>query len=376
MKRKLRIAQIAPVAESVPPTLYGGTERVVSWLTEELVRQGHSVTLFASGDSSTGAELVPICRKATRLDPTCTEPTFFFPLLAEELLKRMHEFDVIHGHVDGILFPALRRIPTPSVHTLHGRLDIEEAFRLYGEFSEIPLVAISNSQRSQLPGVNWKGTVYHGMPVNSYLPNYHPSDYFLFLGRMSSEKAPDVAIKLARRAGARLVMAAKVDKNDEEFFESVVKPLLKDGSAEFLGEVCEREKAALLSGARALLFPIRWPEPFGLVMIESLACGTPVITTTYGSAPEIIEQAKTGYCCNSEDELLAAIHSIDAIDRRVCRVSFEERFTDIRMTNQYMRIYEELCQSDEKLARLAKPVTAYKKLRSDGTSNLRGAGQF
>lgn len=340
----MRIAQVAPLYESVPPRLYGGTERVVSYLTEELVRLGHEVTLFASGDSCTRARLSAACDRALRLDPTCQDSLAPHIRMLGQVYQRAQEFDIIHCHTDYLGVPLARFTPTPTVLTLHGRLDIPELAPLYREYRDIPLVSISNAQRHPLPEVNWAATIYHGLPVNCY-PSFqtHPGDYLLFLGRIAAEKRPDSAIRVACQAGIRLRIAAKVDQADREYFATTIRPLLDHPLIDFLGEVNDQQKRELLSNARALLFPIDWPEPFGLVMIEALACGTPVITRRRGSTPEIIRDGYTGFLCETEAEMIEAVQQIDALDRGACRREFLDRFTVTRMAQQYMNLYQAIC---------------------------------
>ena len=340
----MRIAQVAPLYESVPPKLYGGTERVVSHLTESLVEQGHDVTLFASGDSVTTATLVPCCREALRLSH-CVDPIAHHILMLEEVCRVAYQFDIIHFHCDFLHFPVSRRQRTPHVTTLHGRLDIADLVPLYKEFREVPLISISDAQRAPLPWVNWQGTVYHGLPQDLHCAGRGNGRYFAFLGRISSEKRVDRAIEIARRSGIPLRIAAKVDRADEEYFNTEIRPLLRGSGVEFIGEIGEREKTDFLGGALALLFPIDWPEPFGLVMIESLACGTPVIGWNCGSVAEVITHGVTGFVVNSMDEALKAVQRLDDIDRRRCREVFEERFSVERMTSDYLSIYWRLQRS-------------------------------
>jgi glycosyltransferase involved in cell wall biosynthesis len=340
----MKIAQIAPLTESVPPKLYGGTERVVSWLTEELVRQGHEVTLFASGDSKTDAELVPVCARSLRTDESCKNAMPHHVILIGEVLDRAHEFDVIHSHIDYLLYPFIRGRRTRSLHTLHGRLDLPDLQPLYKEFNEIPVVSISDSQRKPLPHANYFATVYHGLPQDLYSYTSKASDYMLFLGRICPDKRPDRAIEIAEITKQKLVIAAKVDPVDEEYFNREIKPLLKSPYVDFIGEVNEHEKNELIGQARAILFPIDWPEPFGLVMIESLACGTPVIAFKHGSVPEVIDHGKTGFHCSSVADAVKAVNRIDEIDRAQCRRTFEERFTSYRMASDYVQLYKRLVE--------------------------------
>lgn len=342
----MKIAQIAPLYESVPPQLYGGTERVVSYLTEELVRQGHDVTLFASGDSVTSAHLISTCPRSLRLDSRCVDQLAHHLVLLEEVFRRAEDFDVIHFHVDYFHFPWSRRYPVRHVTTLHGRLDLPDLVPLYQEYSEMPVVSISDDQRKPLPWLNWMATVQHGLPRHLHACGERPGDYLVFLGRISEEKRPDLAIEIAGRAGLPLKIAAKVDKADREYFEQVVRPLLDQHHVEFLGEVDERGKGELLGGAYALLFPIDWPEPFGMVMIEAMACGTPVIAFRRGSVPEIMIEGRTGFVCDSVGEAVAAVRRLSEVPRREVRRVFEERFTAERMARDYVAIYERLRMED------------------------------
>jgi glycosyltransferase involved in cell wall biosynthesis len=336
----MRIAQVAPLYERVPPLLYGGTERVVSYLTEELVRAGHEVTLFASGDSLTSARLRAQCPRALRLDPDCREPLARHIQMLGAVYDQADAFDIIHCHTDYLGLPLARIAPTPTMLTLHGRLDIPELGPLYAEYAEIPLVSISNAQRGPLPNAHWVATVYHGLPDDLYCFSATPEDYLLFLARISPEKRPDTAIRVARRAGMRLRIAAKIDAVDREYFQQVVRPLLDDPLIEFVGEVGEAHKNALLGGARALLFPIDWPEPFGLAMIEAFACGTPVIARRVGSVPEVVDHGATGWVCDSEDEMVDAVRRLDALDRLQCRRAFETRFSVSVMSRHYLEVYD------------------------------------
>lgn len=341
----MKIAQIAPLIEPVPPKLYGGTERVVSYITEELVRQGHQVTLFASGDSETSAELVACSERSLRLDPQVRDPLAHHVLMMEKVRQHANEFDVLHFHTDYLFYPFIRDHNFPSLTTLHGRLDLPDLFTLYREFSDIPLVSISNHQRLPLPPVNWAGTVYHGLPPDLYPFWENPSaDYVAFLGRVSPEKRPDRAISIAWRAGVKLKMASKVDRVDEEYFKSDIVPLLDHHKShvEFTGEIGLEERRALLGNALAVLFPIDWPEPFGLVMIEAMSCGTPVIAYRSGSVPEVIDDGVTGLIVDDETEAVAAVKRVSALDRGAVRKRFEERFTDERMVNDYLNLYQTL----------------------------------
>ncbi len=333
----MRIAQIAPLYESVPPKCYGGTERVVSYLTEELVNMGHDVTLFASGDSVTRAKLVNIVPEATRRSGR--DAVVYHILLLEELIKRSQLFDIIHFSIDCIHFTVARRLATAHITTLHGRLDFPDLIPFYKEFNDIPVVSISNAQRIPLPFANWQGTVYHGLPEDLYNFNKKPGKYLAFIGRISIEKRPDRAIEIAKKAGIKLKIAAKVDKSDREYFRNTIKPLLNEPMVEFIGEIGEKEKQEFLGNAMALLFPIDWPEPFGLVMIESLACGTPVIAYGNGSVPEIIESGINGFVVKNIDAAVEAVEKIASIDRTQCLKLFKQRFTAKRMAENYLKIY-------------------------------------
>ncbi len=337
----MRIAQVSPLYESVPPKYYGGTERIVSYLTEELVRQGHEVTLFASADSVTRAHLISPCKRSLRLDKDCIDPIAHHILLLEQVFQMADEFDIIHFHIDYIHFPLFRRCHTPHLTTLHGRLDIRDIAPLYQEFREVPVVSISNAQQRQMPWLNWMGTVYHGLPKDLYRLHEVPGKYLAFLGRISPEKRPDRAIKIAERAGMELKMAAKVDKADKEYFETVIRPMLNSPFVEFIGEIREGEKDEFLGNAYALLFPIDWPEPFGLVVIEAMACGTPVIAWRCGSVPEVIRDGINGFIVDSLDEAVKAVERTRYLKRRVCRKIFEQRFTATRMAKDYLCLYEE-----------------------------------
>jgi glycosyltransferase involved in cell wall biosynthesis len=341
----MRIAQISPLAEAVPPKLYGGTERVVSYLTEELVRLGHEVTLFASGDSVTSAELVPVVPKALRLDSKVRDFTPYTCMLIDQVMRRMHEFDILHFHIEMLHFPCYRHMAARTVTTMHGRLDLADHPAFYRSFPQFPLVSISHAQRRPMPPVNWVATVPHGLLPDLLRLNPEPDDYFAFLGRISPEKGPDRAIRIARAAGVKLKIAAKVDKADREYFDAVIKPLLNDPLIEFVGEINEQQKNEFLGKARALLFPIDWPEPFGLVMIEAMACGTPVIAFDRGSVPEILEEGLTGFIVNSVEEAVEALPRVIALDRRRVRARFEQRFTAARMARDYVATFQQLVGS-------------------------------
>ena len=338
----MRIAQVAPLCESVPPKHYGGTERVVSYLTEALVQMGHEVTLYASGDSVTGARLRACSKSALRLDKSSIDPVADHVYLAERVYQQSREFDVVHSHIDYLGFPLWRRMATPRVTTLHGRLDIPNLVKLVREFRDEPVVSISDSQRLPLAWANWQTTVYHGLPERLYSLWERPGAYLAFLGRISPEKRLDRAIEIARRSGMPLKIAAKVDKVDRVYFEATIKPLLHQSHLEYIGEIGESEKNEFLGKAAALLFPIDWPEPFGLVMIEALACGTPVIAFASGSVPEILESGTNGFLVRTIDEAVQAVEQVQRLSRRKCRQWFEERFTATRMAQEYLAVYEQM----------------------------------
>jgi glycosyltransferase involved in cell wall biosynthesis len=340
----MKIAQVAPLIEAVPPKLYGGTERVVAYLTDALVELGHEVTLFASGDSRTKATLTPIWPRALRLDPSVHD--YFAPLFMqlETLSRRAHEFDVIHCHLDYFAFPILRLLGVPSVTTLHGRLDLPELPRLYNIFSDTAVVSISDSQREPLPQANYVQTIHHGLPQN-LLQKGPGGRYLAFLGRISPEKAPDAAIRIAARAGMPLKIAAKVDKVDEEYFKTKIEPLLAQADVEFIGEIGEHQKSEFLGNAAALLFPIAWREPFGLVMIEAMACGTPVVAFNNGSVPEVLESGVTGLIVDTEDEAVAGLPCVVRLDRDRIRAEFERRFTAHHMAQNYLKLYSRLAKA-------------------------------
>jgi len=338
----MRIAQVSPLWESVPPKLYGGTERVVSYITEELVRLGHDVTLFASGDSLSAARLEAICPHALRLINHSFNREAPMTLLLERAFSGHDKFDLIHSHLDFLGFPVARRCPVPVLTTLHGRLDLPELQPVYREFADIPLVSISDAQRRPLPWANWRATVHHGLPRDLY--TFHPRQgkYLAYLGRLAQEKCPDQAIKIATRAGIPLRIAAKVDPSDRDYFREHIEPLLAHPLVEYVGEITDAEKDDFLGEACALLAPFDWPEPFGLVFIEALACGTPVLALRRGSVPEIIDDGVTGFVCENPDELTAAVEQVSLLDRRHCRQAFETRFTIERMVRDYLDVYEEL----------------------------------
>ena len=337
----MRIAQVAPLHESVPPKLYGGTERIVSYLTEELVRRGHEVTLFASGDSLTSARLRPMCDRALRLHRgSLVDPLAHHMLLLEKLTREINDFDVVHFHLDYLPFSQIRRLNIPAVTTLHGRLDIPDLVPIFREFRDMHLISISDSQRKPLPWANWLATVHHGMPEDLYTQGNGDGGYLAFLGRISPEKRVDRAIEISRRVGMPLRVAAKVDDSDKAYFDSKVCPLIKDADVEFIGEIGDHDKVDFLGKAKALLFPIDWPEPFGLVMIEAMACGTPVIAFRGGSVAEVIEDGVTGFIVDSMDDAVEAANNLDLINRSACRANFLRRFSAGRMCRDYVRAYQ------------------------------------
>jgi glycosyltransferase involved in cell wall biosynthesis len=339
----MRIAQVAPLFESVPPRLYGGTERVVYYLTEELVRQGHQVTLFASGDSITSAELVPCTPRALRLDPDVRDSIPHQMLLLDKVRERAGDFDILHFHVDYLPFPLFRTEARRTLTTLHGRQDLADHMPFYAHFPEMPLVSISNAQRTPLARANFAATVYHGLPLDLHKPTFEPrGGYLAFLGRIAPEKRPDRAIAIARATGLPLKIAAKVDKVDEAYFREVIAPMLDGPGVEFIGEINEGEKTEFLGQAAALLFPVDWPEPFGLVMIEAMACGTPVLAFRCGSVPEIIDEGQTGRIVSSLEEAVQAIPDMLALDRKAVRARFEERFSVTRMAADYLKVYHKM----------------------------------
>jgi glycosyltransferase involved in cell wall biosynthesis len=340
----MRIAEVAPLFERVPPALYGGTERVVAYLTDELVAQGHDVTLFASGDSRTTAALVPVSPRALRLDPACRDHLAWHVLMTELVAAHAEVFDIVHFHIGFIHFPLVRRLDVAHVTTLHGRLDLPELVPLYDEFSDMPVISISDAQRTPLPNARWVATIPHGLPDRLLRFHSGPNSYLAFLGRISPEKRVDRAIAIADALGWPLKIAAKVDRADAEYFEQEIQPLLDNPLVDFIGEIGEADKDSFLGGARALLFPIDWPEPFGLVMIEALACGTPVVAIRGGSVEEIIEHGVSGYIVDTLDEAIEATSQVDAIDRRACRRAFERRFTSRRMAEDHVAIYERVIE--------------------------------
>lgn len=352
----MKIAQVAPLYERVPPLCYGGTERVVSYLTEELIRQGHEVTLFASGDSITRAALVSSCERSLRLKSECVDYLAYHILQLERVFQQAETFDVIHFHTDYLPFPFLRRRNIRHVTTLHGRLDIPDLVPLYREFQDMPVVSISDAQRVPLSWINWIATVYHGLPLESY--DFYPQagSYLVFMGRISPEKGVDRAIEIAQLAKMPLKIAAKVDSTDCQYFETTIRPRLDHPLVEFIGEIGEKEKGALLGNAYALLFPINWSEPFGLVMIESLACGTPIIAYRNGSVPEIVSDGSNGFVVDSVEASVRALEKIPHLDRRYCRQVFEDRFSATRMAHNYLTVYDRLHK--------AKPQRSHPRRRS------------
>ena len=338
----MKIAQIAPLIESVPPRQYGGTERVVAFLTDELVRLGHDVTLFASGDSRTAARLVPVWPRSLRLAGGCRDSLAPHVLMLEEVARRAYEFDILHFHVAQFHFPLVRRLPVAHVTTLHGRLDLPELRPLYAEFADMPVISISDAQRTPLPHAYWSGTIHHGLPVDLLPFNPGPGKYLAFLGRIAPEKRVDRAISIATACGQPLKIAAKVDPVDREYFAHEIRPLLDHPLVEYVGEVDEQQKAAFLGNATALLFPIDWPEPFGLVMIEAMACGVPVIAFRGGSVAEVVDHGATGFVVDTVEDAIQATRRVTQLNRRECRAVFERRFSVIRMANDHLRVYEQL----------------------------------
>ena len=350
----MRIAQIAPLAESVPPKLYGGTERVVSWLTEELVVLGHDVTLFASGDSVTKGKLVPIIPRAIRLSRPRPDPFPAYAAQLDAIAEAAADFDIVHCHIDWVHLPLLGRLGVPHLTTFHNRLDTPDLPPVVRRFPEAPLVSISDHHRAPLPRANWLGTVYHGMPTTTLEPSYQPGKYLVFLGRLTKEKGPEVAIRLAKAAGRPLRMAAKIPRSETRYYKEHLQPIIDGEQIKLVGELNDAAKGDLLRGASALLFPIDWPEPFGLVMIEAMACGTPVIAFRRGSVPEVIDEGVTGFIVDNEDEAIAAIKRIGELDRRRVRATFERRFTARRMAEDYLRHYVSLVSDETR--RALKPV--------------------
>ena len=369
----MKIAQVAPLTEAVPPKLYGGTERVVAYLTDALVELGHEVTLFASGDSLTKAQLAPIWPRALRLDPDVKD--HFVPLFLEleTIGRRAHEFDVVHAHLDYFGYPLLRRLATPSITTLHGRLDLPELPALYALYGDVPVVSISNSQRVPLPEANYVATVQHGLPQNLLTKGGGGGGYLAFLGRISPEKAPDAAIRIAAKAGMKLKIAAKVDRVDEQYFKTTIEPLLSLGDVEFIGEIREDQKQEFLGNAAALLFPIAWREPFGLVMIEAMACGTPVIAFENGSVPEVLEDGATGFIVRNEQQAAEAVKRIATLSRERIRAEFERRFTAHHMAQNYLKLYARLSK-ERRAARIAAGAAGADEFLPQSLVTCRNAG--
>ncbi len=336
----MRIAQVAPLYESVPPKLYGGTERVVSYLTEELVEMGHEVTLFASGDSETAARIIPGCESSLRLSKGCIDPLARHYVMLDDVMERAEEFDIIHFHVDYLHFPLSRISRLPHITTLHGRLDLPDLVPLYRKFRDMPVVSISKGQRKPLCWANWVGNVYHGLPSDSLSVGNGSGKYLAFLGRICPEKRVDRAIQVALQTGMPLKIAAKVDRVDREYYECKIKPLLANPNVEYIGEITERQKAEFLGNAYAQLFLIDWPEPFGLTMIEAMACGTPTIAFNCGSVPEVITHGVSGLIVDSVLEAVSAVEEASTLDRTACRQEFERRFTASRMARDYLTLYE------------------------------------
>lgn len=338
----MRIAQVAPLAESVPPRLYGGTERVVAWLVDDLIELGHDVTLFASGDSRTRAKLVPAWPRALRLGRPRPDPAAAISLLLESVSERAREFDLIHLHIDWLHLPLLKQIGVPFLTTCHGRMDLPGLTEVIKRFPKAPFVSISDNQRIPLPEANWISTIYHGLPTNLFRPRYESGSYLAFLGRLTADKGPEAAIRIARGAGMPLRIAAKLPRGERTYFKERLEPQIDGEHIRLSGEVNDETKVEFLSGAAALLFPIDWPEPFGLVMIEAMACGTPVIAFRSGSVPEVIDDGMTGFIVENEQEAINALRHLHELDRREVRSVFEKRFSAVRMTQDYVRCYESL----------------------------------
>ena len=338
----MKIAQIAPLAESVPPKLYGGTERVVAWLVDELVNLGHQVTLFASGDSVTSAELIPVCPRALRLGRPRTDPMAMQAALIEDVASRARDFDLIHAHIDWLHLPLLSRLGVPFLTTCHGRLDLPLFPDVIRRFPSAAFVSISENQRIPLPQANWVGTVYHGLPPDLLRPSFEPGSYLAFLGRLTVEKGPEPAMRIARAVGMPLHIAAKVPRGETTYFKERIEPQVDGRQVRLIGEVNDRAKQGFLASAAALLFPIDWPEPFGLVMIEAMACGTPVIAFKSGSVPEVVDHGITGFVVSNEEEAIEALGRLGELDRRRIRAQFEKRFTSRRMAEEYLRHYSAL----------------------------------
>jgi glycosyltransferase involved in cell wall biosynthesis len=345
----MKIAQIAPLMEAVPPKLYGGSERIVAYLSDELTALGHDVTLFASGDSTIAGRLAPVWPQALRLDPSISDYLAPHMVLLEAVARRAQEFDVVHSHIDYVGYPVLQRLGVPFVTTLHGRLNLPVLPRIYDTFDDVPVITISDAQRRPLPHANYLATIPHGIPEQLLVPGSGAGGYLAFLGRISPEKGPDAAIRIAQKTGMPLRIAAKVDDVDRRYFEELIKPLLGAPNIEFIGEIGDHQKAEFLGNAAALLFPIAWAEPFGLAMIEAMACGTPVIAFRRGSVPEIVDDGVTGFIVDSEDEAAQAATELSRIDRARVRGVFEERFTARRMAEDYLDLYRRLIAREEPL---------------------------
>ena len=345
----MKIAQVPPLYESVPPKLYGGTERVVSYLTEALIDLGNDVTLFGTADSVTQAKLFSICKQGLRLNKHCKDPLAWHVYQMRQVMDLAHEFDIIHFHNDYLHYPFSKNCNYAHITTLHGRLDLEDLKPIYRVFDQIPLVSISDNQRKPFDKVQWVKTIYHGLPKNLYKPGKGEGNYLAFLGRISPEKRPDRAIEIAKKSGMPLKIAAKVDQQDLHYFKEIIHPLLDHPLIEFIGEIGEREKEAFLGQAAALLFPIDWPEPFGMVMIEAMANGTPVIAFNCGSVPEVIDEGKTGFIVNSTEEALKAVAKLQLFDRQQCRRVFEQRFSAEIMAKNYVGVYRQLIREKEKV---------------------------
>ena len=357
----MRIAQVAPLVESVPPKHYGGTERIISYLTEELVGFGHKVTLFASGDSVTSAELVPVCRRSFRQNKRATDYLSREVLLMDHVMERADEFDLIHFHTGCLHYLICRRLPVPNVTTLHGRLDTLELHRLYERFREMPMISISNSQRTPWRCANWHATIYHGLPQDLFRFHPGPGGYLAFLGRASPEKRVDRAIEIAKRVGMPLKIAAKVDPVDRRYFKREIEPLLNNPRIEWLGEISDKDKDEFLGNAYALLFPIDWPEPFGLVMIEAMACGTPVVAYEAGSVSEVMEDGVTGFIVNDIDQAVEAVRRVRELSRAGCREVFEKRFTASRMASDYVNVYMRL--ADRRMQKVKESLESSLRIR-------------
>jgi glycosyltransferase involved in cell wall biosynthesis len=367
----MRIAQVAPLYERVPPLYYGGTERVVSYLTEELIKQGHDLTLFASGDSITKGHLIAPCERSLRLESTCADRVAYHVVQVEQVFQNAASFDIIHFHIDYLHYPFCKRSDVPHLTTLHGRLDLADLVPLYRRFADVPVVSISHAQRAPLPSINWQGTVHHGIPVDLYEYKQSRGDYLVFLGRVSPEKRVDRAIEIAKRAKMKLKIAAKVDAVDRCYMDTEIRPLFDHPLVEFIGEIGDKEKAELLSNAYALLFPIDWVEPFGIVMIEAMACGTPVVAFRRGSVPEVVDDNVTGFIVESIDDALRALEKIEHFDHSRCRSVFEKRFSAARMAADYVKIYEGLMKTQGK-ARPKLLAEAAKIRRADFSPSANG----